>query len=154
MLQTWKSTCTNILANSDLDKIDSFLAKHHVLSLATSSDGELSACNLFYAFDKAKLSFVVASSDDTTHIQNILKNPSVAGTVVLETKTVGKIQGVQFRGEFSRSQDKELEKLYFGSFPYALLMKPKLWIIKINYFKMTDNTLGFGKKIIWTDFSL
>jgi len=142
------------LTTSELEKIDSFLAKHHVLSLATSSGGELSACNLFYAFDVEKLSFVVASSDDTTHIQNIFKNPSIAGTVVLETKIVGKIQGVQFRGEFSLLEDKDLEKLYFSSFPYALVIKPKLWKIKINYFKMTDNTLGFGKKIIWTDFSL
>lgn len=136
---------------NDLDKIDTFLQEHHVLSLATFSDDELSSCNLFYAFDKDKNSFVVASSDDTTHIQNILKNPSIAGTVVLETKTVGKIQGVQFRGEFLESDEKELKSLYFKKFPYALAMNPKLWIIKINYFKMTDNRLGFGKKIIWTD---
>ena len=54
---------------SDLDKIDSFLAKHHLMSLATAGEDELSVCSLFYVFDKEKLSFVVASSDDTTHIQ-------------------------------------------------------------------------------------
>ena len=136
---------------SDLDKIDSFLAKHHLMSLATASEDELSVCSLFYVFDKEKLSFVVASSDDTTHIQNILKTPSVAGSVALETKTVGKIQGVQFRGEFSFLKDDDLKKLYFKSFPYAIAMNPKLWSIKINYFKMTDNNLGFGKKIIWQE---
>ena len=135
----------------DLDKIDTFLQEHHVLSLATCSDDEISSCNLFYAFDKDKLSFVVASSDDTTHIQHITKKSSVAGTIVLETKTVGKIQGVQFRGEFLKLDDKTLKSLYFKKFPYALAMNPKLWQIKINYFKMTDNTLGFGKKIIWQD---
>jgi len=138
----------------DLDKVDSFLQEHHVMSLATFNDNELSACNLFYAFDKEKYSFVVASSSDTTHIQNIIKNPSVAGTVVLETSTVGKIKGVQFRGEFSKLEDKNLKSLYFSKFPYALAMSPKLWQIKINYFKMTDNRLGFGKKIIWKDSSL
>ena len=135
----------------DLDKIDSFLSQHHVMSLATLSDNELSACNLFYAFDKNKYSFVVASSEDTTHIQNIIKNSSVAGTIVLETSTVGKIQGVQFRGEFSKLEDETLKSLYFRKFPYALAMSPKLWQIKINYFKMTDNRLGFGKKIIWQE---
>ncbi|MCW8896006.1 MAG: pyridoxamine 5'-phosphate oxidase family protein [Sulfurimonas sp.] len=134
---------------SDLDKIETFLNKHHVLSLATSTADELSSCSLFYAFDKSKISFVVASSDDTTHIQHILKNSSVAGTVILETKTVGKIQGVQFRGEVSVLDEKNLESLYFKKFPQALLMSPKLWLIKVDYFKMTDNTLGFGKKIIW-----
>lgn len=136
---------------SNLNKIDSFLQKHHVMSLATFSGSELSACNLFYAFDKEEHSFVVASSDETTHVRHILKNPSVAGTVVLETKTIGKIQGVQFKGEFSLLQETKLKKLYFNKFPYALAMNPKLWSIKVNYFKMTDNTLGFGKKIVWTD---
>lgn len=135
---------------NDLEKIDAFLAKHHVLTLATSDGLELSACNLFYAFDLEKNSFVVASSDETTHIKNISKNQKVAGTVVLETKIVGKIEGVQFRGEFLLLADEELKKLYFKAFPYALAMSPKLWQIKINYFKLTDNTLGFGKKIIWT----
>lgn len=125
-----------------------------MLSLATSDGSELSACNLFYAFDAEKISFVVASSDETEHIRNISKNQKVAGTVVLETKTVGKIEGVQFRGEFLPLDDEGLKKLYFKSFPYALAMNPKLWQIKINYFKLTDNTLGFGKKIIWTQPSL
>ena len=134
--------------NRDLEKIVNFINKHHVMSLATSADSELSVCNLFYAFDVKEVSFVVASSDDTTHIQNILKNPNIAGSVVLETKTVGKIQGLQFRGTFSLLESKDLKTLYFKTFPYALAMNPKLWKIKIDYFKMTDNNLGFGKKII------
>ncbi|MEA2091656.1 MAG: pyridoxamine 5'-phosphate oxidase family protein, partial [Campylobacterota bacterium] len=87
------------------------------MSLATSSDSELSVCNLFFAFDEKEVSFVVASNDDTTHIENILKNSKVAGSVVLETKTVGKIQGVQFRGDFSILQNSSLKKLYFKTFP-------------------------------------
>jgi len=134
----------------NLKKIASFLSKHHVLTLATSDGFELSACNLFYVFDAEKISFVVASSDETEHIKNISKNQRVAGTVVLETKIVGKIEGVQFRGEFLETHDEALKKLYFKNFPYALATNPKLWEIKIDYFKLTDNTLGFGKKIIWT----
>ena len=135
--------------DDNLKKIVSFLDEHHVMSSATSGDDGLSVCNLFYAFDAEKISFVVASSEDTTHIKNILKNPSVAGSVVLETKTVGKIQGLQFRGDFSLLVDSNLKKLYFKTFPYALALGPKLWQIKIDWFKMTDNRLGFGKKIIW-----
>lgn len=137
--------------SNDLKKIDAFLQKHHVLTLATTDRSELSACGLFYAYDAQKLSFVVASSHETTHIKNITNNPKIAGTVVLETKIVGKIEGVQFRGNFLPIEDESLKKLYFKRFPYALAMNPKLWQIKINYFKLTDNTLGFGKKIIWQD---
>ncbi len=140
--------------SSDLDTISSFLDKHHVLTLGTSDGNELSACSLFYAYSQEKLSFIVASSDETQHIKNINQNNLVAGNILLETKIIGKIQGVQFRGEFSVLDDGELGKLYFKKFPHALLMKPKLWQIKIKQFKMTDNRLGFGKKIIYPDASL
>jgi len=140
--------------SSDLNKIASFLQKHHVLSLATSNDNELSVCSLFYTFSKERNSFIVASSDETLHINHIKQNKNIAGNIVLETKLIGKIQGVQFRGEFLLLEDSELKKLYFKAFPHAIVMKPKLWQIKVNYFKMTDNTLGFGKKLIWIDSSL
>ena len=138
----------------ELKKIERFLSKHHILMLATSDETTLSACTLFYAYDHESVSFIVASNDETTHIKDIMKNPQVAGAIALETKMVGKIEGVQFRGEFSACRDERQKSLYFKTFPYALAMKPKLWQIKVNYFKLTDNKLGFGKKIIWKGSSL
>jgi len=132
---------------SDLDKIDNFLQKHHILSLATTAEDELSVCSVFYGFSKKYNSFVIASSEDTLHIKHILKNENVAGTVALETKIVGKIQGVQFKATCKKLKNEELKKLYFKLFPQALLMLPTLWEIKVKSFKMTDNKLGFGKKI-------
>ncbi len=154
MQKGWKNISLAEWMNKELQKIGSFLDKHHVMSLATSAFDELSVCSLFYAWDEEKLSFVVASSDETTHINHITHNKNIAGNILLETKTVGKVQGVQFRGELVELKDNGLKKLYFKAFPHAKLMIPKLWQIKVNYFKMTDNTLGFGKKIIWQDSSL
>jgi len=134
-----------------LKKIEAFLREHHVMSLATTDFEELSVCSLFYAYSSGEKSFVVASSNETTHIKHIQNNVNVAGNILLETKAVGKIQGVQFRGECSVLHDVELKKLYFKHFPYAVALLPKLWQIKVSYFKMTDNTLGFGKKIIWQE---
>lgn len=135
--------------NPELQKIERFIFKHHILMLATSYADVPSACTLFYAYDADTASFIVASSDDTLHVKNTAKNPKIAGTIALETKIVGKIEGVQFRGEFLTCSDDELKGLYYKAFPYALAMKPDLWQIKVDYFKLTDNTLGFGKKIIW-----
>jgi len=140
--------------NDDLKKINAFIAQHHVLTLATSDIDELSACSLFYTYSQDKRCFIVASSEETTHIKHIRKNKNIAGNILLETKTVGKIQGVQFRGGFFELDDSELKSLYFKTFPYALAMNPKLWYIKVNYFKMTDNRFGFGKKLIWQEASL
>jgi uncharacterized protein YhbP (UPF0306 family) len=135
--------------NKNLKKIISFIDKHHVLSLASFIDKEIYSCNLFYSFCEDNNSFIVASSQDTQHIQNIKQNSNIAGTIVLETKNISLVQGVQFRGNFLELQDKSLKSKYFKAFPYALAMNPKLWQIKVNYFKMTDNKLGFGKKLIW-----
>ena len=137
--------------DSDLEKIALFLDEHHVMSLATTDFKDLSTCSLFYVYSRDKNSFVVASSNDTLHIQHIKQNAAVSGNILLETKTVGKIKGVQFKAMFSQLEDEGLRKLYFKTFPYALALSPKLWQIKVNYFKMTDNRLGFGKKIIWQE---
>jgi hypothetical protein len=131
-----------------LTKIGSFLSQHHVLTLATMGD-TLWCCSMFYAFDPLRTIFIVASDKSTQHIQNTLINPTVAGTVHLETKTVGKIQGIQFSGTTKKCDDEELKKLYFDTFIYAKIMNPTLWEITLDEIKMTDNTLGFGKKLIW-----
>lgn len=135
--------------NKDLLKIEEFLAQHHVMSLATTDFKDLSVCSLFYAYSNEQHSFVVASSNSTTHIEHIQKNPNISGNILLETKTVGKIQGLQFWGEFRLLEDESLKQLYYKAFPYALALLPTLWKIDIKKFKMTDNRLGFGKKIIW-----
>ena len=122
------------------------------MSLASSDEDKLSVCSLFYSYDAKTKSFIVASSDDTLHIKHIKKNKNIAGNILLETEEVGKIKGLQFRGEFLLLKDKKLQELYFTRFPYAKELEPKLWQIKANYFKLTDNALGFGKKIILSDF--
>ena len=136
--------------HKDLEKITAFIVKHHVMSLATTDGKELSVCSLFYAYDKQKFCFVVASSDETLHVRHVLKNSAVAGNILLETNTIGKIEGLQFRGNMKLLEDEVLKKLYFKTFPYALAMMPKLWKIEVDYFKLTDNKLGFGKKIIYS----
>lgn len=129
-----------------LSTIESFLLEHHLLALATMGEG-LWCCSLFYAYDSLNIAFIIATDPDTLHGKNVIINSSVAGTVALETKTVGKIQGIQFSGEMTRYE--EGEALYFKAFPFARIMNPILWKIRVDEIKMTDNTLGFGKKLIW-----
>ena len=133
---------------SDLVYIEEFIQEHHVMSLATANEDELSVCSLFYVYDKNTKSFIVASSDETLHIQHITKNKQIAGNILLETKKVGEIKGLQFQGEFLSLKNKALQELYFKEFPYAIELNPRLWQIKVKTFKLTDNSLGFAKKII------
>ncbi|MDP3291717.1 MAG: hypothetical protein Q8M43_06770 [Sulfuricurvum sp.] len=128
-------------------KIISFIQNHHLLSLATMGE-RLWCCSMFYAYDAETISFIVASDETTEHMNNVSGCSSVAGTVAFETKTVGKIQGIQFSGVMAQAEIKGYD-LYFKAFPYARIMNPTLWEIRLDEVKMTDNTLGFGKKVIW-----
>jgi len=122
-----------------------FIEKHHILTLATvDSTGNPQCATLFYAFDEDALCFIVASDTKTEHIQNALQNNRIAGAIALETKTVGKIEGLQFKGELLPCKQ---SALYFEAFPYARAMRPTLWTIRLKSIKLTDNRLGFGKKL-------
>lgn len=133
-------------------RIVDFINEHHVLTLATTTGNLPWCCNCFYVYLEEENCFVFTSDDNTKHIGDVRENPQVAGSVVLETKTVGKIRGIQFRGIMEKP-GKELaskaKTAYLKRFPYAALMKTSLWVLKLNYIKMTDNRLGFGKKLIW-----
>lgn len=130
------------------EKIEAFLAKHHLLSLATSAENVPQSASLFYAYDAKKVSFVVASDVTTEHAQNVLLNETVSGTVALETDEIGKIAGIQFRAKMRMISHQEGE-LYFRAFPFAKVMNPQLWSVELDYIKLTDNRLGFGKKLYW-----
>ena len=134
------------------ERIVRFLKKHHVLTLATSVDNRPYCANLFYAWLEDEQALVFTSSLSTKHVSDALLHPDVAGSVVLETKTVGKLQGVQLRGRMFRPEGELLakaQKRYLKRFPYAAVVELELWILETKWAKMTDNTLGFGKKIIW-----
>lgn len=158
-------------------RISRFLKHHHVLTLSTNSFNGSWTSHCFYAFLPDHQALVFTSGNETRHGQEMLKNPNVSGGIVLETKIVGKIQGIQLTGKafpVSANQPKEMveseaaatiitdhhpvteqisattavcRNAYLKRFPYALAMKLELWILHIDYIKMTDNRLGFGKKL-------
>jgi len=133
-------------------KIITFLNKHHVLTLATSNENSPWCANCFYAYIESENAFVFTSDTSTRHIQEAIKEPKVAGSIVLETSVVGKIQGIQFTGRLIKADGewtKTAQNAYLKRFPFAALMETTLWILVIDYIKMTDNRLGFGKKLIW-----
>ena len=133
-------------------KIIEFINEHHVLTLATSKNNQAYCANCFYTYLEHENAFVFTSDIDTKHAQDALAQNYVAASIVLETKTIGKIQGIQLTGTMFQPEaelKKKANKAYLKSFPYAALMKTNLWILKPGFMKMTHNRLGFGKKLIW-----
>ncbi len=130
-------------------RIIDFINEHHVLTLATSVNGQPYCANAFYAYDEESNVFVFTSDTSTRHGAEMEQNHSVAASIVLETKNVGRVQGLQITGNVKMSSDKKMRSCYVKRFPYAALADLTIWIIEPVFMKYTDNTLGFGKKLIW-----
>lgn len=131
------------------ERIVKFLKKMHLASVcAIDDDGQPYAFSAFYAFDELNFTLLLASSDESSHVKFLKNSKLVAGTVALDTKIVGKIEGVQFQGVMREASESGRE-IYFKRFFYAKAMDPKIWSISLEKVKFTSNTLGFGKKIFW-----
>lgn len=134
----------------EIDKrIEGFIAEHHVLTLATATPcGEPYCCNVFYAYDKASGAFIFTTDLSTHHGKMMAENERVAASILLETRTVGKIQGLQITGKVKPAIDGDKMR-YIKDFPYAVVADLSLWRLEAEMMKFTDNRLGFGKKLIW-----
>ncbi|MBR2428678.1 MAG: pyridoxamine 5'-phosphate oxidase family protein [Alistipes sp.] len=131
------------------ERIVKFIAKHHVLSLATCDDmGNPYIATCFYAYDKERNIFIFTSDDNTRHAQQMTNRQNVALGIQLETRIVGRIQGLQVCGIAERG-DEKAKMRYIKRFPYAAVAPLSLWMVRPTMMKLTDNTLGFGKKLIW-----
>jgi uncharacterized protein len=134
-------------------RVIKFFRKHHVLTIATTVEDEPWCANCFYVYMEEENVLVFTTDHDTRHGKEFVKNPKVGGSVVLETMAIGKIRGIQFQGLVSEPEGEMLSKAkwaYLKKFPPAVLMDTHLWIVNLTLIKMTDNRLGFGKKLIWT----
>lgn len=133
-------------------RIIRFFRKHHVLTIATSVNGEPWCANCFYTYLEDENALIFTTGHETRHGREFLQNSLVSGSVVLETRIIGKISGIQFQGTVSEPEGRlaeEAKDSYLKRFPIAMLMETTLWIVHLSHIKMTDNRLGFGKKIIW-----
>jgi len=122
------------------------------MTLATCANNIPWCCQCFYVFLKDEVKLVFTSHEQTRHIQEALKQPIVAASIVLETKIVGKIQGLQITGRLqpiAKERFNHYKMAYLKRFPVAATMDTTYWTLEIDYMKMTDNRLLFGQKLIW-----
>lgn len=134
------------------ERILRFIRRHHVLSVATISEKGPWCAALFYAYSPELGAFVFTTDPATRHGSEMLQEGSVAASVVLETRVVGNVQGLQISGRAERAAGEEMELArgcYLKRFPYAVVADLHLWLLRPTLLKLTDNKLGFGRKLIW-----
>ena len=78
--------------------------------------------------------------------------PFVAGTILPDKLNKISIKGVQFEAIVLDTQQPLVKRtlgIYLAKYPVASAIPGHIWVLQINHLKMTDSTLGFGKKITW-----
>lgn len=121
------------------------------MTLATIDDAGLAWCsNIFYTYLPDSNELVFTSGEETAHGQHMLARKDVAASIVLESKIVGKLQGLQIQGIAKQDADPRYRNAFIKAFPYAAFSLKELWAVEITYAKYTDNRLGFGTKLIYT----
>lgn len=135
-----------------LEAISRWLGKQHVVSYCVANDHDIWCANAFYLFCPQEVAFYLLSDTQTRHGQISGERARVAGTVSGQTKNVALIRGVQFKGELRLLEGETsafIRERYNRRFPIARMMSAPVWGIRLDELKLTDNTLGFGKKFIW-----
>ncbi|MDL2320548.1 pyridoxamine 5'-phosphate oxidase family protein [Alistipes sp. OttesenSCG-928-B03] len=179
-------------------KIVRFIRRHHVMTLATCRGGQPWCANVFYAYIPDHNLFVFTSDVSTRHGREAADNARVSASIVLETRVVGRVQGLQIEGRLELTVPKQAcvdanaaeeidevagrglpsekngrvakfsteyheiggegegvelaaaaRRAYLKRFPYAAVAELELWVLRPTRMKLTDNTLGFGKKLHW-----
>lgn len=106
----------------------------------------------FYAFN-CEEGLIYFKSQPEAHHSGLLKNnPIIAGTILPDKLNKFLVKGIQFEGIVLDSDNplmKHDSGFYHKKHPIALAMSGEIRTIQINHIKMTDSTMGFGKKIIW-----
>jgi hypothetical protein len=134
------------------EQIATFLKEQSVVNFATSVNDIPYCASCYYAYVPGAELLVFKSDTDTKHIEDALKNNNVAGTVVPDKIAISKIKGIQFSGLFKAAEGslgEKAKKAYLSKFPVAGLFRGTIWVIELSRVKFTDNTLVFGKKILW-----
>ncbi|MEI8006888.1 MAG: hypothetical protein WCI48_11825 [Bacteroidota bacterium] len=135
-------------------RILTFIGEHHIFTLAVTRDNRPWCATCYYVYLEDLNLFVFTSDHDTKHIADVLESDNyyAAGAIAVETSMVGKIRGLQFAGFMRKLIGNELKtakSAYLSAFPVALLAHLHLWGLEPEIMKMTDNRLGFGKKLLW-----
>ncbi|MFC0072129.1 YhbP family protein [Samsonia erythrinae] len=137
---------------NELEAISRYLKKLHVLTLCVGGNSELWCASCFYTYDDRRVAFYLMTELQTRHGEIMARLPQVAGTVSGQPKSVMLIKGIQFRAQAVCLEGEEAELAraqYHARFPIARASQAPIWRLDLTEIKMTDNTLGFGKKRHW-----
>jgi uncharacterized protein YhbP (UPF0306 family) len=135
------------------ERINKFIKKQTCANICCVDEKRSPYCfSCFYSFNSEEGLIYFKSPLDTHHSKLIFANPNIAGTILPDKLNVLHVKGIQFVGVVLSPDHVLTENAsshYHKKYPFALAMPGEIWTVQVNYIKITDSKLGFGKKIVW-----
>lgn len=135
------------------DPIDTYISKQTAASICCIDEKGVPYCfSCFYAYNSKDHLLYYKSSRDTRHSILLMNHSQVAGTILPDKLQKLLVKGVQFEGILLSEEDPLAQNAaaqYYLKNPMAMAIPGIVWTIRIDNIKMTDSSLGFGKKIGW-----
>ncbi len=133
--------------------ITDFIERQKTASVCCLDEENNPYCfSVFYVFDRVERRLYFKSSASSNHARHLLKNKKIAGTIMPDKLNMLAIRGIQFTGivmDDTNTLHHHATAEYHKRIPLALAMSGEVWAIQLETIKMTDNTIGLGKKINW-----
>jgi uncharacterized protein YhbP (UPF0306 family) len=130
-----------------------FIVKQTCASICcTDEQGNPYCFSCFYVLNSDDGLLYFKSSAGTKHGGILQQRQSIAGTILPDKLNKLIVKGIQFEGRMLRDDHPlaiAAPAHYYKKNPAALAIPGEIWVLELFHIKMTDSTLGFGKKIIW-----
>ncbi len=133
--------------------IEHFIAQQSLATVCCAGpEGDLHCFSCYYTYNEKLQLLYFKTSEQTTHMEYLLQNPVLAGTIVPDKLNKMISKGIQFNGSLLKSshpQTHDAGKQFHRRYPFALAMPGTVYTIRLDRLKMTDNTLGIGTRLVW-----
>ena len=142
-----------------LGRVQDYLDRHNVMTLATHGPAGPWAAAVFYARDGLRLYFV--SSPGSRHGRDLETSPRAAAAIHEDDRGWREIQGVQLEGRVAPVDDADLPRvraIYSAKFPFlgkggelpaaivAALARVRWYVLEPEALHFLDNSLGFSHR--------
>lgn len=135
------------------DPIANYFTQQTAASICCIDEKGMPYCfSCFYAYNSKDHLLYYKSSRDTRHSILLMDKPQVAGTILPDKLQKLLVKGVQLEGILLAEEDPLTQNAaaqYYLKNPMAMAIPGIVWTIRIDNIKMTDSSIGFGKKITW-----
>ena len=133
--------------------ISKFINENKIAAICCTDSNHKPYCfHCFYVFDAKNHLLFFKSSAQTHHAKLTNENPAVAGSILPQKLEFLALKGIQFTGTvlYTDFPDQINPELYYHErLPLGLAKPGNVYCIQLETIKMTDNSIVFGKKLLW-----